>query len=186
MRAALLETLHELAAADERVLLITGDLGWSVVEPFARRFPMRFLNVGVAEANGAGIAAGLGQLGFVPFLYSIASFSSMRCYEQVRDGAILHGLPVRIVGVGGGFAYGHAGATHYALEDVAMMRAQPGMTVLVPADPAQTRLVDPPADDLERPVRAGTIGGPGSGDGARGVLRARVREHDTGIGLGRL
>jgi len=162
VRTALLETLLGLAAVDERVVLITGDLGWSVVEPFAERFPERFLNVGVAEANGAGIAAGLGQLGFVPFLYSIASFSSMRCYEQVRNGAILHGLPVRIVGIGGGFAYGHAGATHYALEDVAMMRAQAGITVLVPADPAQTRAIVRATMDLSGPayLRVGKGGNP--------------------------
>jgi transketolase len=162
VRAALLETLVELAAADERVLFLTGDLGWSVVEPFARRFPGRFLNVGVAEANGAGIAAGLGHLGFVPFLYSIATFSSMRCYEQVRNGAILHGLPVRIVGIGGGFAYGHAGPTHYALEDIGLMRAQPGMTVLVPADPEQTRTIVRATMDLPGPayIRVGKGGNP--------------------------
>jgi transketolase len=141
VRKAFVEALLELAARDDRVFLVTGDLGWSVVEDFAQRRPQRFLNAGVAEANMAGLAAGLAQAGFVPFIYSIATFSSMRCYEQVRNGALLHELPVRIVGIGGGYAYGHAGPTHYALEDLVLARAQPGMTVLAPADPAQARAV---------------------------------------------
>ncbi|MGD0091426.1 MAG: transketolase C-terminal domain-containing protein [Planctomycetota bacterium] len=139
MRTAFMETLVELAEADERIFLLTADLGWTVVEKFAARFKDRFLNVGVAEANMAGIATGLAQADYVPFIYSIATFASMRCYEQVRNGPLLHGLPVRIVGTGGGYAYGHAGPTHYALEDLAIARTQPGMTVLVPADPQQTR-----------------------------------------------
>jgi transketolase len=139
MRGAFVDALLEAAAADERVFLLTADLGWSVLERFAQRFPERFLNVGVAEANMAGLATGLALEGYVPYIYSIASFASMRCYEQVRDGAVLHRLPVRVVGIGGGYSYGHAGPTHFALEDLALMRTQPAMTVLVPADPGQTR-----------------------------------------------
>ncbi len=141
MRTAFIETLIELAHSDERIFLLTGDLGWTVVETFAARFPERFLNVGVAEQNMAGIATGLAQTGFVPFVYSIATFASMRSYEQFRNGPILHELPVRLVGIGGGYAYGHAGPTHYALEDLAIWRAQPGIAVIAPADPAQTREV---------------------------------------------
>jgi transketolase len=138
MRNAFVATLLELAADDERIVLVTADLGWSVLEPFAERYPQRFLNVGVAEQNMIGIGTGLAQVGYVPFLYSIATFASMRAYEQVRNGPILHRLPVRLVGIGGGFAYGHGGPTHYALEDLALARIQPGMTVIAPADPAQT------------------------------------------------
>jgi transketolase len=141
VRTAFVEELVALAAEDSRIVLLTGDLGWSVVEPFAAAHPRRFFNVGVAEANMAGVAAGLAQEGFVPFIYSIATFSSMRCYEQVRNGAVLPGLPVRVVGIGGGYAYGHAGPSHHALEDLAIARAQPGLAVIVPADPAQTRSV---------------------------------------------
>jgi len=141
MRAAFIEELTELADRDPRVFLLTGDLGWNVVEKFAARHPERFLNVGVAEANMAGIATGLALTGYVPFVYSIATFASMRCYEQVRDGALLHQLPIRIVGVGGGYAYGHAGPTHWALEDLTIARTQPGMAVIAPADPPQTRSV---------------------------------------------
>jgi transketolase len=88
-----------------------------------------------------GVATGLAEAGFIPFVYSIATFATMRPYEFLRDGPILHELPVRVVGVGGGLDYGHNGVTHYALEDVALMRVQPGMTTLVPADVGQARAV---------------------------------------------
>jgi len=141
MRKAFVEALCELAARDERVMLLTADLGWSVLEPFAERFPKRFINVGVAEQNMLGIATGLARQGVVPFVYSIATFASMRGYEQFRNGPVLHSLPVRVVGTGGGFAYGHAGPTHHAIEDFAIARALPGVAVVAPADGAQTRAV---------------------------------------------
>jgi transketolase len=103
----------------------------------AERLNERFINVGVAEQNMVGVATGLAEAGLVPFIYSIATFASMRPYELIRNGPLLHELPVRIVGVGAGLDYGHNGVTHYALEDVAIMRAQPDMTIIVPADPAQ-------------------------------------------------
>src|SRR4029079_13649623 len=87
MRTALVDTLVELARQADRVFLLTADVVWSVLERFAREFPDRFLNVGVAEANMAGVATGLAQAGHVPFIYSIATFASMRSYEQVRNGA---------------------------------------------------------------------------------------------------
>ena len=157
-----MEALLEMAASDPRVFLVTGDLGWSVLEPFATRHPERFLNAGVAEANMAGLATGLAQAGYVPFIYSIATFTSMRCYEQVRNGPILHHLPVRVIGIGGGYAYGHAGPTHFALEDLAIARAQPGYTVLAPADPQQARSAVLATRDLEGPayLRIGKGGNP--------------------------
>ncbi len=108
-----------------------------VLEQFAAAHPSRFVNVGVAEANMIGVATGLASMGFLPFCYSIATFASMRCYEQIRNGPVAHGLPVRIVGVGGGFAYGSAGITHHALEDLALARAQPDLAVIAPADDSQ-------------------------------------------------
>ena len=86
-----------------------------------------------------GVATGLAEAGYVPFTYSIATFATLRSYEFIRNGPVLHNLPVRIVGVGGGLEYGMNGLTHYALEDIAVMRAQPGMTVLAPADFRQAR-----------------------------------------------
>jgi transketolase len=152
MRTEFVGGLVELAARDERVLLLTGDLGYTVVEPFADRFPDRFVNAGVAEQNMVGVATGLAEAGFVPFVYSIATFASMRAYEFIRNGPVLHELPVRIVGVGGGLDYGHNGVTHYALEDIALMRAQPGMTVIAPADPPQAVAALRATEDVPGPV----------------------------------
>ena len=162
MRTAFIETLTELADADERIFLLTADLGWRVIEQFADKHKTRFLNVGVAEANMAGIATGLAQAGYIPFIYSIATFTSMRCYEQVRNGPLLHHLPVRVIGIGGGYAYGHAGPTHYALEDLTIARTQPGMTVLAPADPAQTRSIIRATVNMPGPtyIRVGKGGNP--------------------------
>ena len=152
MRTAFLQSLCELAAQDDRVMFLTADLGWSVVEPFAKQFPDRFMNVGVAEQNMLGVATGLALEGKVPFAYSIATFSSMRCYEQFRDGPVLHNLPVRVIGIGGGFAYGHAGPTHHAIEDLTIARTQPGATVLAPSDPAQTRSVILSTQSIPGPI----------------------------------
>jgi transketolase len=141
MRRAFAQTLVELADRDDRIVLLTGDLGYTVLEPFIEQHPDRFFNAGVAEQNMVGLATGLAEAGFVPFVYSIATFATLRPYEFIRNGPALHQLPVRIVGVGGGFDYGHNGVSHYALEDIALMRAQPGMSVVAPADPDQTRSV---------------------------------------------
>jgi transketolase len=134
------------------VMLLTADLGWGALEPFVEAFPGRFLNVGVAEQNMMGVATGLALEGAIPFAYSIATFATMRCYEQFRDGPALHGLPVRLVGMGGGFAYGHAGPTHHALEDLCLTRALPGVTVIAPADAAQARQALLTTRDLAGPM----------------------------------
>jgi len=162
VRNAFIDELTQLAERDERIHLLTADLGFTVVERFADRHPKRFLNVGVAEQNMLGIAAGMAQEGCVPFCYSIATFAAMRGYEQLRNGGILHRLPVRVVGIGGGYAYGHAGPTHFALEDLAIMRAQPGMSVLAPADPAQARAALRESMECPGPVyfRVGKGGNP--------------------------
>jgi len=139
MRQAVVETLVARAAHDHRIVLLTGDLGWSVLEPFAQRFPERFVNCGVAEQNMVGVATGLAEAGYTPFVYSIAPFATLRPFEQLRDGPALMRLPVRVLGVGGGFDYGPAGMTHHGLEDLGAMRLLPGMTVLAPADAAQAR-----------------------------------------------
>jgi transketolase len=129
--------LTELAAVDERVVLLTGDLGFMVWEPFMERFPDRFIIVGVAVQNMLGLATGLADAGLRPYCYSIATFASLRPYEFLRNGPLLHQLPVCVVGVGAGLDYGHNGITHYALEDVGVMRVQPELAVVAPADPAQ-------------------------------------------------
>jgi transketolase len=152
MRKAFTNALVELAEADSRVLLLTGDLGYSVLEPFAERFPGRFFNAGVAEQNMVGVATGLAEAGFIPFVYSIVTFSTLRPYEFIRNGPILHQLQVRIVGVGGGFEYGAAGPSHYGVEDVALMRAQPGIACVAPADHEQLRAALLATWDLPGPI----------------------------------
>ncbi len=152
MRRALLDTLVDLAERDPRVVLLTGDLGFTVVEPFAERFPERFFNVGVAEQNMIGLATGLAEAGLVPFTYSLATFASLRPYEFIRNGPVLHGLPVRMIGVGGGFDYGVQGATHHGLEDLGVLRLLPGLTVLAPADHRQLETAVRATWDLPGPV----------------------------------
>jgi transketolase len=137
MRGAFVRTLTELAVEDRRIALLTGDLGYMALEPFMERHPDRFFNIGVAEQNMVGIATGLAEAGFVPFVYSIVTFATLRPYEFIRNGPIWHRLPVRIVGVGGGFEYGAQGLSHHGLEDVGVMRVQPGMTIVAPADHQQ-------------------------------------------------
>jgi transketolase len=139
VRHAFVDTLVQISERDDSTVLLTGDLGYTVLEPFAERFPDRFFNVGVAEQNMMGLATGLALAGFKPYVYSIATFASMRPYEFLRNGPVLHELPVRLVGVGGGVDYGHNGPTHHALEDIGLMRLQPGLAIAAPADPAQTR-----------------------------------------------
>ena len=140
MRTAFIESLCELAEENERIWLLSGDLGYSVLERFVQKFPGRFVNVGVAEQNMVGVASGLAMSGKTVFTYSIANFPVMRCLEQIRNDVCYHNLNVKIVAVGGGLAYGPAGYTHHALEDLAVMRAMPGMTVVAPGDPVEARL----------------------------------------------
>jgi transketolase len=134
MRKAFFDTLVELAHHDERIFLLTADLGYMALEPFADTFPKRFLNVGVAEQNMVGLATGLAEAGYIPFTYTIAPFSVLRPYEFIRNGPIYHQLPVRIVGIGGGIEYSKDGISHYGIDDIGVLRVQPGITILTPAD----------------------------------------------------
>jgi transketolase len=152
MRHAFAKALYDIAESDERIVLMTADLGFMVLEDFAQAYPSRFYNVGVAEANMIGLATGLAASGYIPFVYSIATFASMRGYEQIRNGPILHHLPVRVIGVGGGFEYGHAGFTHHALEDLAIARVQPGLSVVAPADHLQASAAIRLTYDLPGPI----------------------------------
>ncbi|MEP7354606.1 MAG: transketolase C-terminal domain-containing protein [Acidobacteriota bacterium] len=132
MRDAFIARFEQLAASNPRVLLITGDLGFGVLDNFAKRFPGQYLNAGVAEQNMTGLAAGLALDGRIVVTYSIGNFPTLRCLEQIRNDAAYHNANVKIVAVGGGFSYGALGVSHHATEDLAILRAIPGITVLAP------------------------------------------------------
>jgi transketolase len=186
VRREFVAALVELAEQDGQTLLLTGDLGYNALEPFAERYPARFFNVGVAEQNMVGLATGLAEAGLIPFVYSIATFVSMRPYEFIRNGPIFHELPVRVVGMGGGLDYGTNGLTHYSLEDVALMRAQPGMTVVVPADSEQAAAAVRATQGIDGPLylrlEKDTTVVPGL-DGRFSLGRAQMLGNGTDVAL---
>ena len=140
MRAGFIQAVIDLAGADERIFLLVGDVGYSLVEPFAQEFPQRFINVGIAEQNMIGIATGLAISGKIVFAYSLANFPTLRCVEQIRNDVCYHEASVKIVASGAGLTYGALGSTHHVTEDLAIMRALPNMTVIAPADPIEAEL----------------------------------------------
>lgn len=139
MRTAFIQTLTAMAEKDPRIMLLVGDLGFGVVVDFAKRFPKQFMNLGVAEQNMTGVATGLAMSGKIVFTYSIGNFPILRCLEQIRNDACYHRANVIAVSVGAGFAYGSLGMTHQALEDIAIMRSLPYLTLLAPGDPFEAR-----------------------------------------------
>lgn len=137
MRTAFIKTLVEEAIKDERIFLLTGDLGYAAIEPFMEKIPGRFLNMGVAEQNMVGFAAGLALSGKIPVVYSIATFMTLKTMEQIRNDICYQNLNVKIVGVGSGLTYSQYGATHQSSEDIALMRVLPNMKVICPGDPVE-------------------------------------------------
>lgn len=134
MRESCLKTVYELAKQDERVVFVGSDLGVGVLSEFKKEIPARFFMEGVSEQNLVGLAAGMAMEGRVVYLNTIATFLSRRCYEQVAVDLCLHNVNVRLIANGGGVVYAPLGPTHLAIEDVAIMRALPNMTVVAPAD----------------------------------------------------
>lgn len=137
MRNTFINRLTDLAIENKDIFLICGDLGYSVLEPFAKKFPDRFLNVGIAEQNMMQVAVGLSFEGFNVFTYSIGNFPTLRCMEQIRYDICYHNANVKIVAVGAGYAYGPLGASHHTTEDIAMLRSIPNMLVTAPGDPIE-------------------------------------------------
>jgi transketolase len=177
MRKAFAETLTRLAAENDRIVFLTGDLGFRTFDDFQARFGPRYVNVGVAEAQMMLAATGLALEGWRPFVYSIASFATARAFEQVRVGISYHALPVVIVGAGGGFLYASSGVTHYAPDDLGLMALLPGMTVVAPADPVETEELLPQLASLPGPsyIRIGKYGEPRMAAVEKPVLgRARL------------
>jgi len=152
MRNTFFTSLMQLAANDPMLYLIVGDVGFSVAEPFQQTYPQRFINAGIAEQNMIGVAAGLAMAGKNVYVYSIVPFVTMRCFEQIRNDLCYQKLPVKLVGVGGGFSYGPMGVTHHALEDVAIMRALPHMTVVSPGSKYETEQLVPQINALTGPA----------------------------------
>ena len=162
MRNAFAEELTALAERDERIVVLSGDIGNRLFDAFKARCPGRFMNCGVAEANMMSMAAGLALCGLRPITYTIAPFTTMRCLEQIRVDVCYHNVPVVIVGVGAGLSYASLGATHHACEDIAVLRVLPNMTVVCPGDPIEVRLALRAALAREGPVylRLGKKGEP--------------------------
>jgi transketolase len=139
MRNAFAKEITRLAQADERIVLLSGDIGNRLFDDFKALCPGRFFNCGVAEANMIGLAAGLAMSGFRPVCYTITPFVTYRCIEQIRVDVCYHEAPVTIVGTGSGLSYASLGATHHSCEEMGMLRLLPGMNVLAPADSAEVQ-----------------------------------------------
>lgn len=139
MRNAFAQEITRLAAEDDRIVLLSGDIGNRLFDTMKARCPGRFFNCGVAEANLVGMAAGLALGGLRPVGYTIAPFLTYRCLEQIRVDLCYHHLPVVLVGTGAGLAYASLGATHHSCEEMGMLRLLPGLAVVAPADPAEVR-----------------------------------------------
>jgi transketolase len=160
MRNAFINELVLLARTNSSITLVVGDLGYSVIEPFADEFPDRFFNAGVAEQNMTGLSAGLASEGQHVFTYSIANFPSFRCAEQIRNDIDYHNLPVTVVAVGGGLSYGALGYSHHAVQDYALFRSFPNTMIAAPGDPNEVRsclryLVNNPSPSYLRLGKAG-------------------------------
>ena len=160
MRNAFITELVSLASVHTNIALVVGDLGYSVVEPFADQFPERFFNAGVSEQNMTSLAAGMASEGYHVFTYSIANFPTFRCAEQIRNDVDYHELAVTVVAVGGGLAYGALGYSHHAIQDYALMRCMPNMMIASPGDPLEVRaclryLVNNPQPSYLRLGKAG-------------------------------
>jgi len=140
MRNAFAAELTRLAGENDKLVMLSGDIGNRLFDDFKAHFPTRFYNCGVAEANMISMAAGLAMEGLHPVAYTITPFITTRCFEQIRVDVCYHNVPVVIVGVGAGLSYATLGPTHHSCEDMAIMRALPNMTVIAPADPVETRL----------------------------------------------
>ena len=177
MRDAFAKTLTTLAQEDPRVALLSGDIGNRMYNNFKEACPGRFFNCGVAEANMTGVAAGMALCGLRPFTYTITPFVTTRCLEQIRVDVCYHNAPVTIVAVGAGYSYATLGATHHACEDIAFLRALPGMKVICPGDAVEVREAVKAILKQDSPVylRLGKKGEP--------VVHTEIPEFEIGKGI---
>lgn len=151
MRVVFVNTLIEEARHNKDIWLVVGDVGFGLVEPFQKEFPDRFINVGIAEQNMIGVSAGLAIEGKNVFCYSLGSFGSARCYEQIRLDVCYRNTNVKIISGGGGLIFGYLGTTHHATEDISIMRALPNMIVLAPCDAVESKIATKEMIDIKKP-----------------------------------
>lgn len=151
MRNAAINMLTELARKDKNIILISGDLGFGVLDEFRTEMPDQYFNAGICEQNMASLAAGLALEGKKVYIYSIGNFPTLRCIEQIRNDICYHNVNVTILAVGGGFAYGSLGMSHHATEDIAMLRCLPNMMVFAPADAVEAQIILCRAAEMSSP-----------------------------------
>ncbi len=152
MRNQFAQTMTELASVDQRLVLLSGDIGNRLFNPYKEIAPERFYNCGIAEANMITMAAGMAFSGLRPVAYTITPFITTRCLEQIKVDICYHNLPVILVGTGSGLSYAELGATHHSCEDIAIMRSMPNMSIVCAADRTEVRLALMAAMEHDGPV----------------------------------
>jgi transketolase len=152
MRTTFINVLIKRATEDKNIHIVTGDLGFGVLQTFIDQLPKQYINAGIAEQNMMAMAGGMAAMGLVPVVYSIGNFPALRCYEQVRNDVCYYDANVKIVCIGGGFTYGSLGMSHHATEDIAVMRALPNMHVFTPSDRLEARFLVNKMFDIKSPV----------------------------------
>ncbi|WP_025183612.1 transketolase family protein [Leptospira kirschneri] len=152
MRNTSLKSVYQLALQDPRVVYIGSDLGAGVLDEMKQNIPDRFYMEGVSEQHIVGMSAGMAMEGYIPYVNTIATFLTRRCFEQVAVDLCLHDLPVRLIANGGGIVYAPLGPTHLAVEDIAILRALPNMTIIVPCDAEEMKRLMPLTLDWPHPI----------------------------------
>lgn len=152
MRDAFVRSIYNVTKENNKVICMVGDIGAYLLRNYVRDFPDNFYNLGAAEANMIGVAAGMAMSGKIPFVYTITPFVTSRCYEQVKDDVCYNNANVKLVGIGSGVSYGTMGSTHHSLEDIAVMRVLPNMTILTPSDPQEVEEAMSAAMKYQGPV----------------------------------
>lgn len=186
MREAFVNALLAHAQSDKTVMLITADLGFGVLSDFIEELPLQFINVGIAEQNMTGIAAGLALEGRNVFTYSIANFPTLRCLEQIRNDVLYHDLSVNIIAMGGGLSYGSLGMSHHAIEDIGILRTMPGLRIFAPCDETEARqllqlMISHPCPSYIRLDKSKVVNAPDADEFSPGKLR-KMR-HGTTVAL---
>ena len=139
MRNSFAEEITKLASKNKKIVLLSGDIGNRLFDNFRKNHKSRFYNCGIAEASMAGIASGLASMDFLPVMYTITPFNTMRCLEQIKLDICYPNLPIIIVGTGSGLSYASLGSTHHSLEDISILRSIPNITIFCPSDPNEVK-----------------------------------------------